>query len=76
MEKYGLTNDTIEILTAKAEKLMSWYDSYKLEARDWQNYGKHRVYVTVSGYCGGAVKKTYKLAWVDMDSEQKITWQY
>lgn len=55
---------------------MSYYDSYKLDAREWKNYGKHRVYVTVSGYHGDDLQKTYKLAWVDMDNEQKITWQY
>ena len=55
---------------------MSAYDSYKLNAREWENYGKHRVYVTVGGYYGSSLKKTYKLAWVDMDNEQKITWQY
>lgn len=76
MEKYGLTDETIETLTVKAEKIMSYYDSYKLDAREWKNYGKHRVYVTVSGYHGDDLQKTYKLAWVDMDNEQKITWQY
>ena len=55
---------------------MSYYDSYKLDAREWKNYGKHRVYVTVGGYCGSSLKKTYKLAWVDMDNGQQITWQY
>lgn len=50
---------------------MSYYDSYKLDAREWKNYGKHRVYVTVSGYHGDDLQKTYKLAWVDMDNEQK-----
>ena len=45
MENYGLTDGTIEILTEKAEKIMSYYDSYKLDAREWKNYGKHRVYV-------------------------------
>ena len=74
MENYGLTKETIETITEKAEKIMSAYDSYKLNAREWENYGKHRVYVTVGGYYG--LKKTYKLAWVDMDNEQKITWQY
>ena len=76
MENYGLTKETIEILTEKAEKIMSYYDSYKLDAREWKNYGKHRVYVTVGGYCGRSLKKTYKLAWVDMDNGQQITWQY
>jgi len=75
MENYGLTDGTIEILTEKAEKIMSYYDSYKLDTREWKNYGKHRVYVTVGGYCG-SLKKTYKLAWVDMDNGQQITWQY
>lgn len=76
MENYGLTDGTIEILTEKAEKIMSYYDSYKLDTREWKNYGKHRVYVTVGGYCGSILKKTYKLAWVDMDNGQQITWQY
>ena len=76
IENYGLTNETIEILTEKAGKIMSAYDSYKLNAREWENYGKHRVYVTVGGYYGSSLKKTYKLAWVDMDNEQQITWQY
>jgi hypothetical protein len=76
MENYGLTDGTIEILTEKAEKIMSYYDSYKLDTREWKNYGKHRVYVTVGGYCGSSLKKTYKLAWVDMDNGQQITWQY
>ena len=76
MENYGLTDGTIEILTEKAEKIMSYYDSYKLDAREWKNYGKHRGYVTVGGYCGSSLKKTYKLAWVDMDNGQQITWQY
>jgi hypothetical protein len=75
MENYGLTKETIETITEKAEKIMSAYDSYKLNAREWENYGKHRVYVTVGGYYS-SLKKTYKLAWVDMDNEQKITWQY
>ncbi|OLR68394.1 hypothetical protein [Intestinimonas butyriciproducens] len=76
MENYGLTKETIETITEKAEKIMSAYDSYKLNAREWENYRKHRVYVTVGGYYGSSLKKTYKLAWVDMDNEQKITWQY
>lgn len=76
MENYGLTDGTIETLTEKAEKIMGYYDSYKLDAREWKNYGKHRVYVTVGGYFGDRLKKTYKLAWVDMDNGQQITWQY
>lgn len=76
MENYGLTDGTIDTLTEKAEKIMGYYDSYKLDAREWKNYGKHRVYVTVGGYFGDRLKKTYKLAWVDMDNGQQITWQY
>ena len=33
MENYGLTKETIETITEKAEKIMSAYDSYKLNAR-------------------------------------------
>lgn len=61
MENYGLTKETIETITEKAEKIMSAYDSYKLNAREWENYGKHRVYVTVGGYYGSSLKRHINL---------------
>ena len=50
----------------------SFYEDYEIHQKEWKNYGKHRIYITLDGISNGKVQKTYKIGWVDVKENKFV----
>ena len=54
------------LAVAKEYAEKSWWSDYKIYQKEWKKYGKHRIYISFSGFVDGREQKNYNVGYVDV----------